>query len=1177
MQIKATVRCHLTPGTFLHCWWECSLVQLLWKTVWRFLRKLKIDLPYDPAIPLLGIYPEGTLIQKDTCTPMFTAALFTIAKTWKQTKCPLTDDWIKKMWYVCTMEYYSAIKKTKIMPFAATWMFLENVILSENSPPNDGTPSARGASPEQSPESVPLKQEQDEDAPPVTSLQCRAGGSGQGDQQEGEVKGRRSDRGKENRLCLQATCSCGFQKKTKWEAACLPTSRRTAKLQHQDGAALAESGRVSDPDPGARSPGEEVGRPSCRRGSSVPPPVNPGPRGHVCDATDGAGCEACVAPGLCPPRGGVSGLVPKTSVHTLAKGPRQLQLASLSKPGAHCPGSWFPTGTHISFAGLITALPLSIWCPEAGVLHCWAGTSRAARVAILQGHQSPWPRVQGSSLQPRRYPWWELQDQPRGEGLQQWRGGSVPVPQLPPGKAVPAPSPSRPAPWRTRGGLPPTQDPLPSLETLSERCWPTSLQPNVRLQPRGGGLSAWAQAERKCGLHFQSQLKDKYALGLPGRAPAHSGPHPSACSGGRGPPHFLPAALPDWVRLGQTGPDWAWLACWGLGLPIPSQAPPCPGHLTRPDPPRGTSAAHSLAPQPCRLSAPPPRVLGPPSCPGSPDPPHSSRTLLVGSHMPEFGRVPRNHGDQSLEGGSEPPAHLVTRPLHSCRVSHKHRSPSACPPPAPPAATHRTGRFRGGGRRAPPPRSQGLCRDRERVARASTAWGRWGDGAPPGRSQTPLSMPALLCLNPPPASSNVKARSALDGPSMLAPVTAERQQLPGQRPSLQDPPRPLGCLEDPRVPGGSEGADQVSGSVRVGRLVQSGIPWGGRGRRPSWGQVRVTGNGHLGPEIPQVLLGTTCPVPFSGPHPDLGVLPSMGEGPQLDTNVWEGLIAVWGHSPPGESRAGKRMPLDPTGPGGGLPCTPLVEGGHWGCSLHLIHHPSPTRPLPSLRAMESHAEGAQLRPAAGTGQGGGVSSLSHFPTGDTCRREPGRVWPLHSLGTSPQGSASQGPSFSSSWAMPSPDGRVVQPGWGQFPLEAEDGEKSPPGHRRRVHAQAGHTSPGLVTVSTEKSMCLSPTSLIQGEFRKKTSDDCKSEQRTQGDVQGGWVGRDTGAPCHANMRAQSHVPQRENVVLSEAVTWARPHLSSLESHGVNTPQRSPGAQTRGGGARSGDAAPIPGN
>lgn len=145
--------------------------------------------------------------------------------------------------------------------------------------------------------------------------------------------------------------------------------------------------------------------------------------------------------------------------------------------------------------------------------------------------------------------------------------------------------------------------------------------------------------------------------------------------------HFLPAALPDWVRLGQTGPDWAWLACWGLGLPIPSQAPPCPGHLTRPDPPRGTSAAHSLAPQPCRLSAPPPRVLGPPSCPGSPDPPHSSRTLLVGSHMPEFGRVPRSgapaaptdHGDQSLEGGSEPPAHLVTRPLHSCRVSHKHR------------------------------------------------------------------------------------------------------------------------------------------------------------------------------------------------------------------------------------------------------------------------------------------------------------------------------------------------------------------------------------------------------------------------------------------------------------------------------------------------------------------------
>ena len=85
-------------GTFLHCWWECKFVEPLWRTVWRFLKKLKIDLPYDPAIPLLGLYPEKTIIWKDTCTPMFIAALFTIAKTWKQPKCPLTDKWIKKMW-----------------------------------------------------------------------------------------------------------------------------------------------------------------------------------------------------------------------------------------------------------------------------------------------------------------------------------------------------------------------------------------------------------------------------------------------------------------------------------------------------------------------------------------------------------------------------------------------------------------------------------------------------------------------------------------------------------------------------------------------------------------------------------------------------------------------------------------------------------------------------------------------------------------------------------------------------------------------------------------------------------------------------------------------------------------------------------------------------------------------
>ena len=85
------------------------MVQPLWRTVWRFLKKLNIELLYDPAIPLLGIYPEKTIILKDTYTPLFTVALLTIAQTWKQPKCPSTDEWIKKVWYIYTMEYYSAI------------------------------------------------------------------------------------------------------------------------------------------------------------------------------------------------------------------------------------------------------------------------------------------------------------------------------------------------------------------------------------------------------------------------------------------------------------------------------------------------------------------------------------------------------------------------------------------------------------------------------------------------------------------------------------------------------------------------------------------------------------------------------------------------------------------------------------------------------------------------------------------------------------------------------------------------------------------------------------------------------------------------------------------------------------------------------------------------------------
>ena len=87
------------------------MIQPLWRTEWRFLKKLKVELPYDPAIPLLGIYPEKPIIQKDTCIPMFTAALFTIARTWKQSKCPSTEEWINKIWYIYTMELLSHKKE----------------------------------------------------------------------------------------------------------------------------------------------------------------------------------------------------------------------------------------------------------------------------------------------------------------------------------------------------------------------------------------------------------------------------------------------------------------------------------------------------------------------------------------------------------------------------------------------------------------------------------------------------------------------------------------------------------------------------------------------------------------------------------------------------------------------------------------------------------------------------------------------------------------------------------------------------------------------------------------------------------------------------------------------------------------------------------------------------------
>ena len=151
MQIKTTMRYHSQDGcypkvynnkcwrgcgekgTLLRCWWECKLVQPLWRTVWRFLKKLEIELLYDPAIPLLGIHNEETKTERHKCTPMFITTLFIIARTWKQPRCPSADKWIRKLQYIYTMEYYSAIKKNTFEPVLMRWVKLEPIIKREES------------------------------------------------------------------------------------------------------------------------------------------------------------------------------------------------------------------------------------------------------------------------------------------------------------------------------------------------------------------------------------------------------------------------------------------------------------------------------------------------------------------------------------------------------------------------------------------------------------------------------------------------------------------------------------------------------------------------------------------------------------------------------------------------------------------------------------------------------------------------------------------------------------------------------------------------------------------------------------------------------------------------------------------------------------------------------------
>ena len=114
-------------GTRLHCWWECKLIQPLLTAVWRFLKKPEINLPHDSAIPLLGIYLAKFTILKDTCTTKFITVLFTIARTWKQPRWPSTNEWIKKMWYIYTMKYYTAIQKNEFESVLVRQMNLQPV------------------------------------------------------------------------------------------------------------------------------------------------------------------------------------------------------------------------------------------------------------------------------------------------------------------------------------------------------------------------------------------------------------------------------------------------------------------------------------------------------------------------------------------------------------------------------------------------------------------------------------------------------------------------------------------------------------------------------------------------------------------------------------------------------------------------------------------------------------------------------------------------------------------------------------------------------------------------------------------------------------------------------------------------------------------------------------------